>query len=259
LQRGAERPFLSTEAETATVYALFAIVAIFVIYDEASNPAAAQRRDLVRRAIVPIAVLMASGLGLALTYSPMALAAFGAGAGAMFVGFAVRARKTTLGLVLGGVALGFGALSALIAFALGAQGDQFGINGFSEAWTTGMKGPTGLGAEVEGGVLQTWPTQVGPLGAAALCLCFLLALGLLVRASDRRMRPSRGFALALGALFTVAFAGVGGATNAASATLALLLGIAASYSDRLRQQAHEPRRPEAAPQLADEPAISDLS
>jgi hypothetical protein len=118
-----------------------------------------------------------------------------------------------------------------------------------------MKGPTGLGAEVDGGVLQIWPVQAGPLGAGALGASFLLALGLLFRASDRRLRPSRGGALALGALLTVAFAGVGGATAAASATLALILGMAGSYSDRLRQQANLQRRTDAPAQPAGEPAI----
>ena len=52
---------------------------------------------------------------------------------------------------------------------------------------------------------------------------------------DRRKTPSRGLALALGAIVTSLLAGPGGLSAAGAGTLAIIIGMAANYADTLRQ------------------------
>ncbi len=98
-----------------------------------------------------------------------------------------------------------------------------------------MKGAYGLGSGAEGGPALTWLVEAGVWGAGALALAGFVFAARLLLTKDRRKGPSRGLALALAALAAGLLTGPGGISAAGAATLAIMLGLAASYADPLRQ------------------------
>ena len=245
LQSSGDRPFLATAGETGAVYALLAILAAFVAFDEARSGPPGVGAQLSRRVVLPAAAFLSAVLGLALSGSLLTLAALAAGLAALSLGFSPRDWRRPIGFALLGMTIFFAFGAAATGLAMGAAEDPLGFTGVEQCILTGLKGATGLGAGVDGGVLQAWPVQAGPTGAALLVAVAALICVRLALAVDRRRTPSRGFALALGVLAAIVFAGPGGTGAAATVTLALLLGLAFSYSDRLRAKAQQSARGES--------------
>jgi hypothetical protein len=255
-QNGPDHPFLSTPGQTAAVYALFGLLAAFVAYDELrsrSNGDAVHRRPpLVQRLLLPCVALAGALIGLVFSQAPGVGGALAAGLALCAAALAARDLRRTIGMALGAGAIALAVLAAALLFAFGAPADRFGFTGFADAIETGLKGATGLGGGAEGGLLQTWPVEAGLVGSGILVAALSVFLGLLAFQRDRKRRPSRGLALGCGALATAALAGPSGGAPAVTATLALLLGLAATYADHLRPEART-LRVEREPESADAP------
>jgi hypothetical protein len=238
LQYGADHPALGVPGEAAVVYALFAVLAVFVLHDEVTSPQQhATPAQLGKRLILPGVVLLATLMGFLLSRTPLVGAALAGGIGLTVIMVSFRAMPRPIGFALGGVGLAALGGAALLTIGFADPADPFGVTGFEQSLDTAIKGAAGLGAGVEGGMLQTWPVEAGLYGAGAMGLALLAVLIRLALSADRRRSPSRGLALAAAGLATAAFAGAAGSGPAAVGTLALILGLSCTYADRLRQAA----------------------
>ncbi len=261
LQAGPEQTLLGVSAQTASLYALFVVFAAFAAYDAVRSPShdRADRR-VSMRLMLPGAALGASLLGVVLCNQPLALAAMLAGLGACALALALREWPRQLTFVnagFGAVAIGL----AITIFALsGKEGDAFGIADFEDSLATGLKNAFGLGSGAEGGPALIWLVEAGVIGASALALASAMLIARLAFNADRRKRPSRGLALALGGVVTVVFTGAGAASPGLFATLAIVIGLASTYADRLRKSHEQAARPagatQEAPATVDEPSTA---
>lgn len=251
LQAGPEQTLLGSPHETATVYALAVIFAVFAGYDAVRSPPRDRAHSRVSmRLMMPGAALGAALLGLILCNQPLTLAATLAGLGAMALALALREFPRRLALVNAPAGLGCIGLAIGLFAIFGAPDDPFGVGDFGDAFATATKGAFGLGSGAEGGPVMTWLVEAGLLGAAALALAGFVFAARLAFSGDRRKAPSRGFGLVAGAFTTTLLAGTGGLTAAVAATLAILIGVAASYNDRLRQAQRTPEAKRAVAQPA---------
>jgi hypothetical protein len=167
--------------------------------------------------------------------APLALGTTFAGLGAMALALALREWPQKLmfvNLLTGVAAIG----AAILMFAVfGEPSDPFGMTAAQDSLLTGMKGAYGLGSGADGGPALSWLVEAGIWGAGALALAGLVFVGRLLVSKDRRKAPSRGLALGLAALTAGLLAGPAGISAAGAATLAIMIGLAASYADPLRQ------------------------
>jgi hypothetical protein len=256
LQAGPDQTLLATSAQTAAVYALFAVLAAFTAYDSVRSPShdRADRR-VSMRLMLPGATLGASLLGVVLCNQPLALAAMLAGLGACALALALREWPRRLTFVNAGFAVVTIGLAITIFALSGKENDAFGIADFNDSLATGMKSAFGLGSGAEGGPALIWLVEAGVIGASALGLAGAMLMTRLALSADRRKRPSRGLALALGAVVTVIFTGAGAASPGLVATLAIAIGLASTYADRLRKSYERVERPAAATQ--ETPAVEE--
>ncbi|HWA23085.1 MAG TPA: hypothetical protein VG735_11875 [Caulobacterales bacterium] len=254
LQAGPEQTLLATAQETAEIYALAALFAAFAAYDSVRSPPRDRaHRRVSMRLMLPGAALGASILGLVLCNAPLALAALLAGLGVMGLGLAIREWPRRLAFVNGLAGLASIGLAILAFVIFGKAGDPFGVADLHDSFSTAVKGSFGLGSGAEGGPVLTWLVEAGVWGAAALLLAGFMFAARLAFSGDRRKAPSRGLALALGALATSLLAGPGGLSPAGAATLAIIIGMAANYADALRLSQRAAR---AAKQKQSEPEAS---
>ncbi|MGE3303905.1 MAG: hypothetical protein AB7M12_12435 [Hyphomonadaceae bacterium] len=246
-QAGPDHPLLAAPGQAAAVYGLFTVLAAFTAFDElrsrADSAGMLRRGPPLQRAMLPGAALAACITGAALSGAPVTAAATATGIAVLFACLALRDRGPIVMFLSGAAALALAAAVVLV-LAFATTSDRFGWAEFQMGIATALKGAAGLGSGAAGGPLQTWPVEVGALGAGALALAALAWAVRLGLASDRRRAPSRGLGLGLGCLTLVAFAGPTGTNDAVAATLALLCGLASSYADRLRR---DPQRRRAAP------------
>jgi O-antigen ligase len=249
--------------ESATVFAMFAVLAAFAAVDELTRRPAQSTEGpmpptLTRRLFLPIAAMIASLNMLALSGSRAGIAAGVAGLAAYFFlawrrGLRGRAGPRIVPLaaaVVGVMALvaaatsGAGALRRFVA----APGDPgyyaSTTRAATAAWAQKPVFGHGLGAYdvIPAGAdgapfdLLRWLAETGLFGAALLLGALGVFLWRLWRADDHGRKPTRGFALATGVM-AVAFVH-GAATSAltapaAASVLAALAGVAAAYIDPL--------------------------
>jgi hypothetical protein len=236
LQAGPDQILLATAQQTAEIYALAALFSAFAAYDAVRSPPRDRASTRVSmRLALPGAALGASVLGLVLCNMPLTLGATFAGLGAMAIALGLREWPQKLTIVNVLVGLGSIALSIVLFSIFGDAADPFGMTAVRESVQTGLKGAYGLGSGSEGGPALTWLVETGVWGAGAVALAGLAFAGRLAFSKDRRRIPSRGFALALAALIASLLTGPAGISAAGAATLAITLGLAASYADLLRQ------------------------
>jgi hypothetical protein len=233
LQFGPEHGILSKPAEAAVVYGLFALLAVFVAYDELTSPQSGPA-PLVKRILLPGMTFLATMIGFLLAQAAGVSPALALGFGIMVLALALRVLPEPIGFAMAGAGVASMAGAAGLALTYAVPTDPFGLTGFNDSLLTALKGAAGLGSDVEGGMLQAWPVEAGVYGAGAMAAAVLLLIGRLALSADRRKTPSRGLALAGGAAALTAFAGGGGAGPAACATLAVFVGLSCAYSDRLR-------------------------
>lgn len=253
-------PFASPN-ESATVFAMFAVLAAFAGVDELTRrmPQPSEGPlppSLTQRLFLPAAALVASLNMLVLSGSRAGIAAGVAGLAAYFVLAWRRGLKGRAGprivpisaAVVGGVALLVAATSgagALRRFT--TAGGQPGYapdvtNAAAAAWGEKPLFGHGLGAydvisAGAGGApfdLLRWLAETGLVGAGLLLGAFGVFMWRLWRADDHGRRPTRAFLLSAGVM-AAAFVH-GAATSALTApasasVFAALLGVAAAYID----------------------------
>ncbi len=223
--------------QAGVVFALFAGLAAGCLHQELRSPQAAgarPRRPRAHRAMTPALALVGTLLGALLTSAAAAAGAAVLGAAVLAALLAARRRRRrgSVALLALAVTLAFGGGVALLAKI--GQADAYArLEALTQSFQAGLAGAAGLGSGAPGGVIQTWPREAGWAGALLLGASIGLFVASLIQAKDRGRRPSRGAALAACGVVIVAIAGLGGSGPAASATLALLLGLAASYRDDL--------------------------
>ncbi len=252
-------PFASPN-ESATVFALFAVLAAFAGVDELTRrptqgPEAAAP-TLVRRMILPGAAMAASLNMLVLSGSRAGIAAGVAGLVAFFFLAWRRGLKGRAGPRLVPAAAGAVGVMALLAAAtsgggalrrfLSAPGEPGYYAGVTQsaaaAWGEKPLFGHGMGAydmipAGAGGApfdALRWLAETGLVGGALLLGAFGVYLWRLWRADDHGRRPSRGFTLAAGVMTVTMVHGLATsalASPAAAGVFAALMGVAAAYVD----------------------------
>lgn len=231
LQYGPEHPLLQNASESAAVYGLLALLAVFVAHDELTTPQSG--RSNAKRLVLPGMAFAAAIAGFLMSRAPEVSPALAAGIGLTVLVLSLRNMPSPLGFLLAAAGvLGIGGAVSL-ALSYSPAADPFGVVGFNDSLLTALKGASGLGSNIEGGMLQSWPVEAGIYGATAMAAATLLTFMRLAFSADRRRTPSRGLSLAMGAATLTALAGSGGGATAC-ATLALLVGLSCAYADRLR-------------------------
>jgi hypothetical protein len=255
LQFGPEHPLLQHANESAAVYGLLALLALFVLHDELTTRQTASRPSS-KRLLLPGVALCAALAGFLMSRTPEVSPALVGGMGVTLLLLSLRSLPSPLGFLLAAAGILGLAASVGLALSYAASTDPFGVASFNDSLLTAVKGASGLGSEVDGGMLQSWPVEAGVFGAAAMAAAVLLTLMRLGFSADRRRSPSRGVALAAGATTLAVFAGSGGAGPTVCATLAVLIGLSCAYADRLRPGARRQGSRRASPTAM---ALSDTA